>query len=261
MLTDNHIHTNYCPHGSDYSMEEYVKYAIKKGLKSITFTEHAPLVIEDTTPEKDSAMALEDVEAYVKEGSVLKKKYQEVIEINIGFEVDFIEGKEKETQSFLEKYPQMVPHSILSVHFIRLSANEYYCIDYDKDSFLSEIEKVGFNELAATYEHTLKLALSRPFGKYTPKTIGHITLIDKFEKAHQYKNQIDWSSILTEIKQNGYQMDYNFAGLDKPFCQQTYPPEHLVKKAIELKIPLSYGSDAHHPHDIGRYFERSVENG
>ncbi len=37
--------------------------------------------------------------------------------------------------------------------------------------------------------------------------------------------------------------------------------KELVKKALEMTIPLSYGSDAHHPDDVGRYFERSVENG
>ncbi|MCC5894779.1 MAG: histidinol-phosphatase HisJ [Alkalibacterium sp.] len=261
MQSDNHIHTHYCPHGSDHIMEDYVKSAIRKGIKRITFTEHAPLVIEDTTPEKDSAMALENVEAYINEGRMLKKKYLADIEINLGFEVDYIEGKEMETVRFLQKYPEMIPYSILSVHFIKLSKDDYFCIDYDKESFLVKIEEVGYEKVTAIYEHTLNLALSRPFKEYTPKTIGHITLIDKFKNSYPFENQIDWSGILKKIKSNGYHMDYNFAGLDKPYYKETYPPEHLVKKAVELGIPLSYGSDAHHPDDVGRYFERSVENG
>lgn len=261
MQSDNHIHTQYCPHGSDYTMEEYVKSAIRKGLKSMTFTEHAPLVIEDTTPKKDSAMALESVELYLNEGFKLKEKYQKEIEINLGFEVDFIEGKEAETQLFLKKYPHTIPYSILSVHFIKLSDNDYYCIDYDKNSFLDKIEEIGFEKLIKQYQQALELALSNPFEEYTPKTIGHITLINKFEKAHQFENSMDWDNILTKVKESGYKLDYNFAGVDKPFYRQTYPPENIVNKAIELNIPISFGSDAHDPNDIGRYFERSIENG
>ncbi|MDZ7834324.1 MAG: hypothetical protein U5K84_02370 [Alkalibacterium sp.] len=75
-------------------------------MKKITFTEHAPLPIEDPTPEKDSAMKMEDVETYLAQGRRLKDKYQEDIEVNIGFEVDYIEGKENETAEFLKKYPE-----------------------------------------------------------------------------------------------------------------------------------------------------------
>lgn len=261
MHSDNHIHTHYCPHGSDYNMENYVKSAISKGLKRMTFTEHAPLVIKDTTPEKNSAMTVEDIDLYRQEGRMLKERYQEQIEINLGFEVDYIEGMEAETQRLLEKYPDMIPYSILSVHFIKLPENDYFCIDYDKDYFLTKLNEVGFETIAAIYEKTLHLALSNPYGEYTPKTIGHITLINKFEQAHLLENQIDWIRLLKKIKQEGYSMDYNFAGLDKPYYKKTYPQAELVKKALEMTIPLSYGSDAHHPDDVGRYFERSVENG
>lgn len=259
MLSDNHMHTQYCPHGSDAEMEEYVKAAIGKGLKELTFTEHAPLVIDDPTPENDSAMSREDVEAYINEGKELKEKYKDKLTINIGFEIDYIEGKEEETLEFLKKHSDLVPHSILSVHMIRLSSDEYFCIDYDKDAFLEKISEVGYDTLVSKYEDTLYKALSNPYGELTPRTIGHITLINKFEKAHDQIDTIDWISVLKHIKEKGYRMDYNFAGLDKPYHKQTYPPEPLVKKAIELAIPLRFGSDAHHPDEVGRYFERSLK--
>lgn len=41
-LKDGHIHTPYCPHGTDDSFEEYVQKAIQVGVDEISFTEHFP---------------------------------------------------------------------------------------------------------------------------------------------------------------------------------------------------------------------------
>lgn len=242
-------------------MEEYVKEAIKKGLKKLTFTEHAPLVIDDPTPEKDSAMSSEDVLSYLKEGKRLKEKYKEKIEVNTGFEVDFIEGKEEETKTFLNRYKETIPYSILSVHFVKLSEEEYFCIDYSKEAFIRKAKEVGFEKLYERYTHSLQLALRQPYGEWTPKTIGHITLINKFQHAYEFSDKVDWLSILSTVKHNNYRLDYNFAGYDKMDYQKSYPPEALIKEAIKLNIPFSTGSDAHHPKDVGRYFERSLIHG
>lgn len=261
VLEDNHVHTNYCPHGTPHLMEEYVKEAIKMGLQSLTFTEHAPLVIEDPTPEKDSAMSRRDVSNYLEEGQRLKEKYQGSIEINTGFEVDYIEGKEKETLEFLNQYSQTIPHSILSVHFIKIDINEYFCIDYSKEAFLTQAEKIGYDKLYQLYEESLYKALSLPFGEQTPKKIGHITLINKFKRAYTFEDPINWTKVLERVKQNGYQLDYNFAGLDKADYRESYPPEELIREAQRLAISFSKGSDAHQPREVARYFERSVVDG
>ncbi|SFC21695.1 histidinol-phosphatase (PHP family) [Alkalibacterium subtropicum] len=260
MTADNHVHTHFCPHGSDDEMEAYVKTAISKGLNQLTFTEHAPLPIEDTTPLKDSAMRSEDVEVYLKRGKELKEKYAEQITINTGFEIDYIEGKEEATKTFLQRYPETVPHSLLSVHFLKMSEEDYFCIDYGKDEFLKKMNDTGYEKLAQLYEETLLKALSVPFGKWTPKRIGHITLINKFSEAHDHQDIVNWEGILEQVKHNRYDLDYNFAGLDKPFYKKTYPDEALVKRAVEKGIRLIYGSDAHEAKDTGRYFERGMND-
>jgi len=261
MYADNHVHTQYCPHGSTDEMEDYVQAAIRKGLRQLTFTEHAPLPIEDTTPEKDSAMRVKYVSAYLKRGNELREKYKEEIVIHTGFEIDYIEGKEQETLRFLKRYPETVPHSLVSVHFLKLSEEDYFCIDYSKDAFLNKISVVSYSYLAKRYVETLLKALSTPFGKWTPKRIGHITLINKFIESHGQTDLVDWKKILDKVKAMGYALDYNFAGIDKPYYKKTYPNEELAGQARNLGIQLIYGSDAHQAKDIGRYFERGVDHG
>lgn len=79
MLSDRHVHTPYCLHGSSDAMENYVKVAIEAGLESLTFTEHAPLPMADPLPDKDSSMRPEDVDAYLAEVRTLAKKYQGIM--------------------------------------------------------------------------------------------------------------------------------------------------------------------------------------
>ncbi len=68
---DGHVHTKYCPHGSDDNIEDYIEEAIKYKLDEISFTEHLPLPENfiDPSPLKDSAMKLEEMESYLKEGT------------------------------------------------------------------------------------------------------------------------------------------------------------------------------------------------
>jgi len=55
-------------------------------------------------------------------------------------------------------------------------------------------------------------------------------------------------------------LDYNGAGINKPFCLEPYPPDWIVKEAAKQKIPLIYGSDAHTARDLNQGYDRLVSN-
>jgi histidinol-phosphatase (PHP family) len=55
------------------------------------------------------------------------------------------------------------------------------------------------------------------------------------------------------------EIDLNAAGLFKPDCQEIYPPSWILLEAIQRKIPLVYGSDAHSVQGVGQGFE-AAEN-
>ena len=256
-IGDFHIHSQYCPHGTNDSMESYVKAAIKKNLKYITFTEHAPLPKEfnDPTPERDSAMQLDDVDNYLKEGMLLKEKYKHNITVNIGFEIDYIEGFESELDLFFENYKQYIPHSILSVHMLKAPNGEYVCIDFSAEEFGRIISLFGSVEAVYDqYYRTMKQAILTNFKNVGPNRIGHLTLINKFAKLYpaqeDYKEQI--TNLLNIIKQQNYVLDANSAGLFKQHCQESYPNQSIMRLANELNIPLIYGSDSHTAKHVGR---------
>lgn len=267
MPKDGHIHTPFCPHGTKDMFDDYVEKAILLGFGEITFTEHAPLPegFIDTTPTQDSGMKKEQLEDYFTVIQQLKYKYKNRITVNCGLEVDYIEGYEKETTSFLNEYGRMLDDAILSVHFLKHEYS-YDCLDYSPNLFETMVTKYGsIAEIYHNYFRTLLKSIQANLGPYKPKRMGHITLVKKFQKKFPNKN--DYTSemiqILTSIKEKGYELDYNGAGIAKPLCGETYPPSWVAKEAIRLGIPLIYGSDAHQVKELKQGYDElifSIEN-
>ncbi|MBH0230164.1 histidinol-phosphatase HisJ [Halobacillus yeomjeoni] len=248
-MKDGHIHTPFCPHGSKDSLKDYIEKAIQLGYQSMTFTEHAPLPesFSDPVPDKDSGMSSHDVPDYLKEIKQLKYEYRKDIEINAGFEVDYIEGYEKETEKFLNEYGPELDDSILSVHFLK-GAEQWYCIDFSTSMFQAALNDFGsIYSLYERYFQTLYKSMEAELGKYKPTRIGHMTLIRKFQLL--YPSPDRWETmagdLMKYVKEMNYSLDYNGAGTQKPHCLETYPPIHLAREASSMGIPLVYGSDAH----------------
>mgnify|MGYP001368913145 CR=1 FL=1 len=256
MKVDGHIHTPYCPHGTNDSFDSYIETALSLGFEKITFTEHAPLPdgFLDTTPEKDSGMVPDRIDDYIEEVAKLKKKYKGIIDIRIGLEVDYIEGYEQKTKQFLDQYGPLLDDSILSVHFLK-KENNWYCIDYSPELFGEIAATFGSVEkIYECYYSTVLKSINADLGQHRPTRIGHITLVRKFQKKFPCRKSFDHmiEAILSAVKQNGFSLDYNGAGVNKPYCLEPYPPNEIALKAANMGIPLIYGSDAHKAKDLGQ---------
>ena len=259
MNKDGHIHTPYCPHGTEDSFHMYIEKAIQSDFHSITFTEHAPLPYGfiDPTPDKDSGMNMNQLESYISELEKLKKEYNKDIVISTGLEVDFITGFEKQTTEFLNTYGKYLDDSILSVHFLKYG-NDYTCIDFSKTIFLEFVSRLG-NPMSVykLYYKTLTDSITSNLGNFKPKRIGHITLVHKFQQAfgEEVQDHDDIIAVLKEMKKQQLELDVNRAGIAKPYCLESYPPLPYIKQAKELGIPLVFGSDAHQAKDLHQYYD------
>ncbi|MET3575039.1 histidinol-phosphatase HisJ [Bhargavaea ullalensis] len=255
---DGHVHSPFCPHGTDAPMEDYVKAAERKGIDVLVFTEHAPLPagFSDPVPGQDSAMRPEDVGPYVAECARLREQYAGRVDVRCGFEVDYIEGFEKETLEFLQQHPEAARNSILSVHFVRLPGG-WFCVDYSADELERKAEEAGLETIYRAYGDAILKAAGRPFGELNPPVLGHINLIHKFrERIAPKEDPVDWMNILKTASASGLRLDFNHAGLRKPDYGKTYPEEWMIGEARKLGLTLQTGSDAHSPEDVGRGFEK-----
>lgn len=261
---DGHTHTQFCPHGSGDHVENMIERAIQLGFEEYHITEHTPVpdhFMRLLEPKKelfgDLAMSVYEVDRYIKEMLAIKQKYKNKINIKVGFEVDFLPTDMTWTKHFLQEYGKYCDTGILSVHYME-GLSDWRCIDYKPDDVINHlIPKYGsFENYQKAYYNLVQEAVCADLGKYKPEKIGHLTLIDKFQKVVGIANselinkQID--KLLQLIKDRNYCLDYNHAGLFKPLCGETYPPMSLAKQAEQLEIPLIYGSDAHGVADVGR---------
>lgn len=258
ILKDGHIHSPYCPHGTKDSFELYVERALKLGLKEMTFTEHMPLQGNFMDEEflKSCAPGVDETDAYIKELDCIKEKFKADIKINTGFEVDYIEGYEEKTKEVLNRYGDKLEDSILSVHFIKFE-DEYYCVDISPEEFGRLTKKLGgVEKVYDRYYETLLKAIKADLGTFKPKRIGHPTLVRIFNTEYplDYTNTTLLEEIVKEIKIRNYEVDFNTAGIRKPYCKEIYPSGIFAELVERYAIDVVYGSDAHTALDVGRNF-------
>src|SRR5689334_8053749 len=103
---DGHTHTQFCPHGSRESTEQFIERAIVLGFESYSLTEHPPLPrnFVDPAPEQNCGMRQEDLEPYLLHAQELKELYADRIGIRVGLEVYYIPGYESEVREMLNTY-------------------------------------------------------------------------------------------------------------------------------------------------------------
>lgn len=258
IIRDGHIHSPYCPHGTENSFELYIEKAIEMGLKEISFTEHMPLPGDFLEPERHKKCFPDPdlMEEYFRELKLLKEKYKSVIKINAGFEVDYIEGYEEKMKEMLNRFGNMIDDSILSVHMIKLY-DGYYCIDARPDEFGMVAEKLGgVEKVYDEYYKTVLKSIRADLGPFKPRRIGHPTLVRTFQKAFplEYSNHELMEEIVREIKKNNYEVDFNTSGMRKPYCGEVYPTGFFADLVKKYGINTVYGSDSHTASDVGRDF-------
>lgn len=255
---DGHVHSTYCPHGSNDTLDMYINTALKNGIKEITFTEHMPLPMEDPSPRKNSALAMKNLEEYLKGIAALKEKVKDKIKVNVGLEVDYIEGYEKETKAILDEYGKYLDDAILSVHIVKFE-EEYYQIGNGSDMIGALVKKMGgMDKLYDLYYETMLKSIRADLGKYKPKRIGHPTLVRKYKKdfPNEKYNIKLLETILKEMKKDNYEVDLNTSGLRREKCGEVHPQGVFLDLCLKYNIPMVLGSDSHSSKYVGVEFEK-----
>ena len=240
-IADYHMHTPLCGHAvGEPSL--YVQQGIAAGLKEMGFSDHAPLV---SHRDPKVTMDLDQLPLYHTMIEDVQKHFGQQISIKIALESDYIPGYEAKTKALSENYPY--DYIIGSVHFI----NNW---PFDDPSTLPTWKGKDINTVYRQYYDLLrKSAQSRLFD-----IIGHCDLVKKFG----YRASADMTDEVTAtakvFKESGVAIEINTAGLRKP-VKEMYPSLDCLKIYSQAGVPLTFGSDAHNPKDVGRDFDRAAD--
>jgi len=230
MKIDLHNHTILCNH-AEGTLEEYIQNAIQADTKQFGFSDHAPMNFD-----KKYRMSFEQVDRYESDILYMKDKYRDEIEIFLGYEVDFLEGHMDE-----RVLNANVDYLIGSVHFLEGWG-------FDNPEFIGEWKTQNIDEIWQKYFDTIEsMANARVFD-----IVGHLDLI----KVFKYMPKGDITTLakraLEAIKDADMVLELNVAGYRKD-VKEPYPSYALLKEAYKLGIPITFGSDAHKPEQVGLY--------
>ncbi|CUT04367.1 histidinol-phosphatase HisJ [Candidatus Chrysopegis kryptomonas] len=253
-MVDYHTHTKLCKHAKG-EIEDYVKKAIEKNLTEIGISDHMPLPYKF---DPEHRMELNEFKIYKDWFESAVEKFGGKIKLRFGIEAEFIEDEIDFVKDFIKRGD--FDYVIGSVHFLNdwvENLGEPYGTDYILEywNIASHKEEWRWNgkDVDVVYEnyyHTMKeLVKSGLFD-----IVGHFDLIKKF--GHRANKNFDEliSEILKLIKKNDLCIEINTSGLRQKI-NEIYPSEKILKMIHDYKIPLTLGSDAHTPDDVGRDFD------
>jgi len=242
MIVDYHTHTDLCKHAEGRA-EEYILKAIALGLDEVGCSDHAPM--PDNYDERHRMTLAQYYSTYAPMVSELAERYRDRIVVRRGMEVDYFPGTEPWVKKFIDEND--FDFVIGSVHFIGSGGSEKALFGQDyREEEVEELYEEYFEAVQASAESGLF------------DIIGHCDLIKKF--GQRSNNRIDEAvrAALQAIKKADLCIEINTSGLRKPE-REIYPSERILAIAKELRIPLTLGSDAHKPADVGGDFDAAIE--
>ena len=240
-IADYHMHTPLCGHAVGAPVE-YAQHAIEVGLEEIGFSDHAPFV---HMVDPRVTMDMKQLPEYYQMIEEVRDQYQKELRIKVALEADFVPGYEDKTKAILDDYPY--DYVIGSVHFIK---------DWGFDN-PAEREKWDQSDVNQVYRDYFELLRqSAKSGLYD--IIGHADLVKKFGHRATEDMTEEVQRTAEVFKECGVAVEINTAGLRKPIGEMYPAPSHLEIYA-QAGVPLTFGSDAHDPVDVGKDFDKAVD--
>lgn len=256
MSVDYHIHLEEddWPGPCRYDVHrigEYVNIARVRGLQEIGISEHChrfrefkPVMNHLLEPEPAvGAFWLPDQFKESLDDYVLAVERAKAagLPVKLGIEVDYLPGFEEQIKAILSPYPW--DYIIGSVHFL-----DRWAIDVDPTLGWPEMD---VNQAYIMYFDHLEAAI----GSGLFDIVAHPDLIKKFGYRPSFDLMPLYRNLSRLLQSAGVAMELSSAGWRKPIGEQ-YPAAELIALCLQAGVPLTLGSDAHNPNDVGRDFDR-----
>lgn len=241
LIYDYHMHTPLCGHATG-EPAEYAAQAIATGLQEIGFSDHAPFVHKE---DPGVTMSMAQLPDYYEMIEAVRDRYKKELTVKIAIEADFIPGYEERTQAILDDYPY--DYVIGSVHFIK---------DWGFDD-PGQRDKWNEQDVTDVYRDYYELLRdSARSGMFD--IIAHCDLVKKFGHlpGEDMTEQVEQTAQV--FKESGVAIEINTSGWRKT-CQEQYPARSCLEIYAAHGIPLTFGSDAHKPEDVGADFEKAAQ--
>jgi histidinol-phosphatase (PHP family) len=237
-LPDYHTHTSRCGHARG-TPAEYVEAAQAAGLLAIGIADHLPLLPE---PDPELSMAACELGDYVAEVRELQSRLPGFV--LLGIEADYRPETVSEVRSLLESHP--FDYVIGSVHHLG---------DWGFDD-PRQVDRYSSREIDGVWvEYFELLGDAAESGLFT--ILGHLDLVKKFGYRPTRRLDRELDRLIERVARTDIVVEINTAGLHKP-VMEAYPSAQILEKLRAAEVPITLGSDAHRPEEVGRDFDHAA---
>ena len=250
---DMHMHTWFST-DSEACPRDMADEAVRKGLKTICFTDHF-----DKDDLEWGEEGIFDVDAYFVEMQKLQEEYAGKLNIRIGIELGLRTYLKDYYEELTKKYPfDFVIGSVHNVPYKKdAEGNILYTDPAAEKLFTDRTDKEAYRLMMETTLENVRT--SDCF-----QTLGHLDYVVRYGKSREKEySYTDYADIIDEIlkllieKEKG--LEVNSAGLKYglPFA---HPHPDVLKRFRELGGEIiTIGADAHKPEHIAYDFAKAEE--
>ncbi len=235
---DYHMHTAFSD--GDGMPDDLVRRAETLGLPEIGICDHlVPVALDD-----GFGIPPQRLDEYV--ATVRAAAAGADIRVLLGLEADYSPETAAETAAQLTRWqPDYV---IGSIHFVNGFA-------FDDPRLRDDPRQRDLESLWLRYFRLLGQAA----GSGLFDVLGHVDLVKKFGRRPAMTPTLATAAreALSRAAENGVAIEINTSGWRQAAGEQ-YPSLTLLEQACRLGVPLTFGSDAHVPADVGSRFAAAV---
>lgn len=238
-MIDYHVHTSLCNHANGV-MEDYIRSAVTAGLREICFLDHLTL----NERGRHLSMAPDMVPLYYQAVRDLAQEYKKDIQVKAGLEVDF----DPQNNGMVQKIMESLDFDVIagSVHFI----GPINMVS-SKDTEARESETID-----ALCDHYLDRLLQM-VRTMDMDMVCHLDIFKKFGRRPTATFEKKIGAVLSAIAARDLAVELNTSGIHHK-ADEFYPSPALVQQCFEHHIPMTLGSDAHGPGQVGRHFDQAL---
>lgn len=239
---DYHTHHHRCGHAVG-SIHDYCEAALALGITTFGISDHGPAYwLDGDHAQPQTQMACSAVSGYVAEALMERENYADRMDIRVGLEADWIPGRVDDLKHILDSHP--FDYVLGSVHYI-LGRSIFARTRWETEN-PSDVYSAYYTELCRAAESGLFDILSHltaveAYGPpIAPKLAGHL-----------------YPMVAEAIKESGCIVELNTSGYRKrPNDDDPFPNHRLLAELVSRRVPLTFGSDCHSPHEVGFGAER-----
>ena len=247
-MIDLHVHTYRCRHAEGTPCD-YVRAAADRTVTTLAFTDHLPLSRElaARVPGADGyAMDETELPLYLSEVGEAAQLGRELgVEVLCGIEADLVQTGLKDVRALVEDHPFDVV--LGSVHFIDDWA-------FDDPSRRGHYDCWTPEDLWERYFADLAAAAATGIAD----VIAHADLVKKFCFTPEGPVDALYRRTADSLAAAGVAVEVNTAGLRKP-CKELYPAPPFLRELKRAGVPVTVGSDAHSPSEVGSGWSAAVD--